>query len=193
MLLCPQLTRGVTAAVYPWKQKLRKCRSLNSIKGHKRLTCSSAHKAQQLVYAFLLADTEWLLIIAHTLVWGTSCLAAFFFISMPSMLCCHSQDEHHALPLTEALPQLSLVCRFVELVEELARQGSLQRLAITPLMCASATTPYALDLVARLQAAAPNCIIQKQFLGPEELVMVRVCTFCIWTQFILLPHHNTCS
>lgn len=62
--------------------------------------------------------------------------------------------------------------RFVELVEELARQGSLQRLAITPLMCASATTPYALDLVARLQAAAPNCIIQKQFLGPEELVMI---------------------
>jgi len=64
-------------------------------------------------------------------------------------------------------------CRFVELVEELAHQGIVQQLGITPVMCASATTPYAMALVARLQAAAPNCIIHTQFLGPEELAQVR--------------------
>ncbi|DBA96974.1 hypothetical protein WJX77_003885 [Trebouxia sp. C0004] len=62
--------------------------------------------------------------------------------------------------------------RFVELVEELAHRGIVQQLGITPVMCASATTPYALALVARLQAAAPNCIIQTQFLGPEELAKI---------------------
>ena len=64
-------------------------------------------------------------------------------------------------------------CRFVELVEELAHQDIVQQLGIVPVMCASATTPYALALVARLQAAAPNCIIHTQFLGPEELAKVR--------------------
>ena len=64
-------------------------------------------------------------------------------------------------------------CRFVELVEKLAHQGMVQQLGIIPVMCASATTPYALALVARLQAAAPNCIIHTQFLGPEELAKVR--------------------
>ncbi|KAL0044261.1 hypothetical protein WJX82_007555 [Trebouxia sp. C0006] len=62
--------------------------------------------------------------------------------------------------------------RFVELVEELAHQDIVQQLGIVPVMCASATTPYALALVARLQAAAPNCIIHTQFLGPEELAKV---------------------
>ena len=64
-------------------------------------------------------------------------------------------------------------CRFVELVEELAHQGIVQQLGIVPVMCASATTPYALALVARLQAATPNCIIHTQFLGPGELSKVR--------------------
>ncbi len=64
-------------------------------------------------------------------------------------------------------------CRFVELVEELAHQGMVEQLGIVPVMCASATTPYALALVARLQAAVPNCIIHTQFLGPEELAQVR--------------------
>ena len=64
-------------------------------------------------------------------------------------------------------------CRFVELVEELAHQGIIQRLGIVPVMCASATTPYALAVVARLQAAVPNCIIHTQFLGPKELAQVR--------------------
>ncbi|KAA6428956.1 MAG: hypothetical protein FRX49_01066 [Trebouxia sp. A1-2] len=62
--------------------------------------------------------------------------------------------------------------RFVELVEELAHQGMVQQLGIIPVMCASATTPYALALVARLQAAAPNCILHTQFLGPEELAKI---------------------
>lgn len=65
------------------------------------------------------------------------------------------------------------ICRFVEVVEELAHQGIVQQLGIIPVMCASATSPYALALVARLQAAAPNCIIHTQFLGPEELAKVR--------------------
>jgi len=64
-------------------------------------------------------------------------------------------------------------CRFVELVEELAHQGIVQQLGIIPVMCASATMPYALALVARLQAAVPKCIIHTQFLGPEELAQVR--------------------
>jgi len=69
---------------------------------------------------------------------------------------------------------LTLLARFVELVEELAKQGSLQRLGITPLMCASATTPYALDLVARLQGAAPNSVVHNQFLGPQQLARVQL-------------------
>lgn len=62
--------------------------------------------------------------------------------------------------------------RFVELVEELASQGSLQKLGITPVMCASAKTPYALQLVARLQACAPNCVVHTEFLGPEQLATI---------------------
>ena len=67
---------------------------------------------------------------------------------------------------------LLLHVRFVELAEELARQGSLHRLGIVPLMCASATTPYAQDLVTRLQAAAPSAVIHTQFLGPAQLAQV---------------------
>lgn len=55
----------------------------------------------------------------------------------------------------------------------MASQGSLQKLGITPVMCASAKTPYALELVARLQACAPNCVVHTEFLGPEQLARVR--------------------
>lgn len=48
----------------------------------------------------------------------------------------------------------------------------LERLGIVPLMCASANTPYAKDLVTRLQAAAPSAVIQSQFLGPAQLAQV---------------------
>lgn len=63
--------------------------------------------------------------------------------------------------------------RYVELVEELVKQGSLHRLGIVPLMCACGSSPYALDLVARLQAAAPSAVIHTHFLGPCQLAEVR--------------------
>ena len=72
--------------------------------------------------------------------------------------------------------RLLLRCRFVELVEELVQQGSLHRLGIVPLMCACGTSPYALDLVARLQAAAPSAVVHSHFLGPHRLAEVR-CMF----------------
>lgn len=67
---------------------------------------------------------------------------------------------------------LLLQLRFVEIVEELARQRSLHRLGIIPLMCASATTPYAQDLVTRLQHAAPSAVIHTRFLGSTQLAQV---------------------
>lgn len=98
-----------------------------------------------------------------------------------------SQDcmapAHYAEPSRDSCSRPYLTCcvrvspekephRFVEVVEELAHQGIVQQLGIIPVMCASATSPYALALVARLQAAAPNCIIHTQFLGPEELAKI---------------------
>lgn len=64
------------------------------------------------------------------------------------------------------------VVRFVEIVEELARQGLLHTLGIVPLMCASATTPYAVDLITRLRAAAPSAVVHTLFLGPSQLAQV---------------------
>lgn len=40
-------------------------------------------------------------------------------------------------------------------------------------MCACGTSPYAMDLVARLQAAAPSAVIHRHFLGPHQLAEVR--------------------
>lgn len=62
--------------------------------------------------------------------------------------------------------------RFVELVQELARQDSLQQLGIQPLMCASSNTPYAVDLVAKLRSDAPDSIIETRFLGPQQLAEI---------------------
>lgn len=65
--------------------------------------------------------------------------------------------------------------RFVELVEELARQGKLAQLGITPVLFAAASTPYATALIARVQAAAPEAVMLSNFMGPAELAKVHCC------------------
>ncbi|CAL8468103.1 g7642 [Coccomyxa elongata] len=66
--------------------------------------------------------------------------------------------------------------RFVAIVEQLARSGALQRLGIVPLMCGSATGPYADGLKARLRAAAPDAVVEERFLGPADLARIFAAT-----------------
>ncbi|BDA42205.1 hypothetical protein COCOBI_03-0920 [Coccomyxa sp. Obi] len=66
--------------------------------------------------------------------------------------------------------------RFVALVEQLAGSGALQRLGIIPLMCGSASGPYADGLKARLRAAVPDAVIEERFLGPADLARIFAAT-----------------
>lgn len=74
---------------------------------------------------------------------------------------------------------MSALFRFVELIEELARTGMLDQLAIQPVLFAAATTPYAAALVTRMAAAAEDAVILKTFLGPTQLAEVRPSTISI--------------
>ena len=47
---------------------------------------------------------------------------------------------------------------------------------VTPVLCGSATTPFAATVRRRLQAACPGAIIHSQFLGPRELAALYSAT-----------------
>jgi glycosyltransferase involved in cell wall biosynthesis len=65
---------------------------------------------------------------------------------------------------------------FVDIAAYLHRSGALQRHQLTPLLLASATTPYAERLRQRFQSEVPTGVVERAFLGPEALARVYAAT-----------------
>ncbi|KAF5842642.1 hypothetical protein DUNSADRAFT_6112 [Dunaliella salina] len=59
--------------------------------------------------------------------------------------------------------------RFVALVEQLAKDGSLQRHGLTPVLVGATNDSFAQGIKLRLQSAAPRSILIERFMGPQEL------------------------
>lgn len=56
-----------------------------------------------------------------------------------------------------------------------AQKGNrLQQLGVVPLLCGAADTEYAAGLRARLRVAAPDAVIEQQFLSPMQLAEVGI-------------------
>jgi len=59
--------------------------------------------------------------------------------------------------------------RFVALVEQLAKDGSLQQHGLVPLLVGATNDSFAQGIKLRLQSAAPGSILIERFMGPKEL------------------------
>ncbi len=70
--------------------------------------------------------------------------------------------SYHHLPNDPPLPTISDQCP----------SRAFTQLGIVPLLCGSASTLYAESLKARLRSAAPGCVVEERFLGPEDLANI---------------------
>ena len=65
---------------------------------------------------------------------------------------------------------------FVALAAHLHASGALQRLQLTPLLLASAQTPYAQELRNQFQQQVPTGVIHQEFLSPAGLTEIFAAT-----------------